>query len=590
MKPDGARSRPPAFVIDHRNVTKPMIPRLIRSLVLATLLASALQAQQSPLPRLEKRGEATQLLVDDRPWLILGGEIANTASSDLKYMDTVWPQMTRLNLNTVLVAVAWAWVEPEEGKFDFSLVDGLLEGARKNNQRVVFLWFGSWKNGISSFVPHWVKRDTKRFPRVRVRNGLPVEILSPFSREAQEADTRAYVKFMEHLARVDSAQRTTIMVQLQNEIGVLGDSRDRGEAANAAYAEPVPSALAEHITKNREKLSPALRELWEAAGARSAGTWTEMFGPVPHTDELFMAWHFGRFLEAMAAAGKRAYPLPVFTNTWIVQPEDRGPGDYPSGGPQPLSLDVWKVAAPSIDLNCPDIYLPNFPDHVAAFHRWDNPLFVPESRGDAAGVANAFYAIGQHSALGYSPFGIDNTGRLTTLRPQAGASGPQDLENTPLARGYAALREMTPIILEHQAKGTIRAAWLNKETPRQVVTLGDHKVVFELRRNRRNPAEMAELGYALAVAVAPDEYVVVGTDVFVTFVPITGVDSIAGIADASRGTFEKGEWRAQRQMSGDDILLEYDLAKAAVNRQSGSGLSFGPGGPIIQRVKLYQYR
>lgn len=567
-----------------------MIPRFTLSLAIIALFTAALPAQPAPIPTLEKQGQTTQLIVDGRPWLILGGEIANTISSDLGAMEAVWPQMTRLNLNTVLVAVAWAWVEPEEGAFDFSLVDGLLEGARKNNQRVVFLWFGSWKNGISSFVPTWVKQDTARFPRVRVRNGLPVEILSPFSSEALAADTRAYTKFMEHLARVDSGRRTTLMIQLQNEIGVLGDSRDRGEQANQAFAQPVPADLTEHIVKNRDRLSPALRRLWEAAGARSGGTWTEMFGGGPLTDELFMAWSYGRYLERMAAAGKRAYPLPVFTNTWTVQPEDRGPGDYPSGGPQPLSLDVWKVAAPSIDLNCPDIYLPNFPDHVAAFHRADNPLFVPESRGDAAGVANAFYAIGQHASLGYSPFGIDNTARLVTLRPEPGAGGVRDLENVPLARGYAVLRELAPLILQHQAMGSLAAAWLTKEHPRQDLSLGDHVLTFELRRNRRNPSVTADLGYALAIALAPDEYLIAGTDVQVTFAPKTPDHSLAGIAEASRGSFRDGRWHPARFMSGDDILLEYDLAKAAVNRQSGSGLFFGPDGPIVQRVKLYRYR
>ena len=568
---------------------------LIRSIAIASLFAACAfatcaHAQQASMPHLEKRGATTQLIVDGRPYLILGGELTNTASSDLAYMDSVWPQMTELNLNTVLVAVAWAWVEPEEGRFDFSLIDGLLEGARKNNQRVVFLWFGSWKNGISSFVPEWVKRDTTRFPRVRVRNGLPVEILSPFSAEALAADTRAYEKFMEHLARVDAKRRTTIMIQLQNEIGVLGDSRDRGDAANTAFAQPVPAPLMEYLVKNRDRLSPAASKLWDAAGSRTTGTWTEVFGDGPLTDELFMAWHFGRYLEAMASAGKRAYALPVFTNTWIVQPEDRGPGDYPSGGPQPLSLDVWKAAAPSIDLNCPDIYLPNFPDHVAAFRRDDNPLFVPESRGDAGGVANAYYAIGQHAALGYSSFGIDNTGRLMTLRPAPGTSGPLDLTNTPLARGYAALRELTPLILEHQAKGGIGSAWLTKETPRQAFALGNHILTFQLRHNRRNPSETADLGYAMAIELAPDEYLVAGNDAQVTFTPNTADHSIAGIAEASRGSFKNGEWQAQRQMSGDDILLEYDLAKAAVNRQSGSGLFFGPDGPEIQRVKLYRYR
>jgi len=276
---------------------------LLPILALTFVLTLSALSAEAPIPALEKRGAATQLIVDGKPWLILGGETANTISSSLPAMEEVWPKMTRLNLNTVLVAVAWAWVEPEEGKFDFSLVDGLLDGARRNNQRVVFLWFGSWKNGLSSFVPAWVKRDTSRFPRVRIASGHGIEILSPLDPNALAADTRAYVKFMEHLRAADP-QRTCIMIQMQNEVGVLGDSRDRGDAANAAFASQVPSELMAHLAKNRATLSPALAKQWADAGARASGTWTEVFGDTPATDELFMAWHYARYMGAMAAAGK----------------------------------------------------------------------------------------------------------------------------------------------------------------------------------------------------------------------------------------------------------------------------------------------
>ncbi|HEY0944244.1 MAG TPA: DUF5597 domain-containing protein [Opitutaceae bacterium] len=553
------------------------------------VLLAGLPLTAAPIPSLERRGEATQLIVDGQPWLIRGGELANTASSSLPYLETVWPKLTRLNLNTVLVAVAWAWVEPEEGRFDFSLVDGILEGARRNRQRLVFLWFGSWKNGLSSFAPAWVKSDQSRFPRVRIRSGRPVEILSPLSAGSLAADQRAYVKFLEHLAKVDP-QRTVLMIQLQNEVGVLGDSRDRSYAADDAFAAPVPARLMAHLAAHRPALSAGLARQWADAGGKPAGSWAEVFGDSPATDELFMAWHYAVYLEAMAAAGKAAYPLPVFTNTWIVQPEDRGPGDYPSGGPQPLSLDLWKAGAPSIDLNAPDIYLPNFDEHVAAFHRPDNPLFVPESRGDAAGVANAFYCIGAHASLGYSPFGIDNTARLFALRPAPGTPAPDELESTPLARGYAVLRDLAPLVLEHQSKGTIAAAWLTKDQPTQAVALGDHTLQFELRKNRRTGAALAELGFALIIALGPDEYLIAGNDVQVVFTPRTPGPSIAGIADAETGVVRGSRWQPGRKMNGDDILLNYDLAGAAANRQSGSGLLFGPDGPTLQRVKLYRYQ
>jgi Domain of unknown function (DUF5597)/Beta-galactosidase len=557
------------------------------SLLFLALGATALAAPQ--LPHLEQRGAATQLIVDDQPWLIIGGEVANTASSSLPYMETVWPRLARLNLNTVLVPVAWAWVEPEENHFDFTLVDGLLAGARRNHQRIGFLWFGSWKNSVSSFAPAWVKTDQARFPRVQLAGGRSVEILSPFSEALLAADTRAYAKFLAHLAQTDSTH-TVLMIQLQNEVGVLGATRDHSPQADAAFAAAVPAELASYLTQHRGRLAPALAQRWTAAGARTAGTWTELFGPGAATDELFMAWHYARFMGRMAAAGKGAYALPVFTNTWIVQPEDQAPGDYPSGGPQPLTLDVWKAGAPAIDLNCPDIYLPNFTDQVAAFHRADNPLFVPESRGDAAGVANAFYAIGAHASLGYSPFGIDDAGRLLVLRPAPGDPKPTDLETLPLARGYAVLRDLAPLILDHETTGTLGAAWLNKGSPSQSVALGNYTLNVELRRSSRDQSVLADLGYALIIALSSDEFLVAASDVQITFTPRTPGAPMAGIADAETGAVVDGRWTPGRKLNGDDILLNYHLAQQAELNQSGSGLRFGPDGPTIQRVKLYRYR
>jgi hypothetical protein len=544
------------------------------------------------IPRLERRGQATQLIVDGAPWLILGGETANTASSDLAYMKTVWPQLARLNLNTVLVAIAWSWVEPAEGVFDFTLIDGLLDGARQNNLRVVFLWFGSWKNGISSFVPAWVKADQQRFPRVQIKGGASIEVLSTLSEANREADTHAYVAFMRHLKEVDARNRTCLMIQMQNEVGVLGDSRDRSAAANAAFAGAVPKELMRYLGRNQARLYPELARRWAAAGGKAAGTWEDVFGAGGMADEPFMAWNYARYMERITAAGKAEYPLPVFTNTWIVQPEDHGPGDYPSGGPEPLTLDIWKAGAPSIDLNAPDIYLPNFTDWVGWFHRPDNPLFVPESRGDAMGVANAFFAIGQHAGIGYSPFGIDSTSRLAAApaRPDAGVPAPRDLDNLPLPKGYALLRQLTPLILDAQARGTIAAVSLSAEKQTQVVPLGDYTVNFEVRRNRRNPARVPASGYALVVAAGPDEYFVAGSDIQVTFTPRTAGPEIAGLATVEAGRFESGRWIPNRQLSGDDVLLDYDLSGAAARNQSGSGLRFDPDGPAVQRVKLYRYR
>ena len=554
------------------------------------LLAAIPARSAQPIPHLEKRGAATQLIVDGKPYLALAGETANTASSSLEYMEPVWPRLVRMNLNTVLVAVAWDWIEPVEGRYDFTLVDGLLAGARKNNLRVVFLWFGSWKNGISSFVPAWVKAGPDRFPRVRVKSGKSIEVLSTFGAANLEADTRAYVAFMRHLREVDSAQRTAIMIQMQNEVGILGDSRDRSAAGEAAFTGPVSPELAAYLQKNRDRLYPELLKTWGSAGFRTAGTWTEVFGPGRAADEIFMAWNYARYLDQVTQAGKAEYPLPVFTNTWIVQPEDNGPGDYPSGGPEPLVIDIWKAGAPSIDINAPDVYRPNFAEWVERFHRDNNPLFIPESRGDAGGAANAFFAIGQHAAIGYSPFGIDNPGHLLVMRPEAGTPAPTELENLPLPRAYAVLSQLTPLILEHQAAGTIAGALLNSEHPTREISLGGYVISVDLRRNRREPAQVPAFGYGIFLAVGSDEYLVAGNDIQVTFRPATPGPSIAGLAEVWAGRFVEGRWVPGRKLSGDDILLNYKLDEAAAVNQSGSGLRFGPDGPTIQRVKLYRYQ
>ena len=565
-----------------------MKTKLPLALVFAlSLTASSALAADAALPRLEKRGAATQLIVDGRPFLVLGGETANTASSSLDYMATVWPRLAKMGLNTGLIGVAWDWIEPEEGKFDFTLVDGMLRQAREQKMRVAIVWFGSWKNGLSSFAPAWVKRDQQRFPRVRIASGKSVEILSVFSDASRNADARAVAALMRHVREVD-AQHTVIMVQVENEVGVLGDTRDHLPVAEAAFKQPVPAELIARVRS--EAAWPALKKLWQTAGAKTAGTWTEVFGTTSAADEIFQAWHYARYMERVTAAGKAELPIPFFTNTWIVQPEDKGPGDYPSGGPEPLVLDIWKVGAPSIDMNCPDVYLPNFVEWCTRFHRADNPLFVPESRGDAGGVANAFYAIGAHNAIGYSPFGIDNAGRLVVLRPDANQAAPTEIENLPLPRGYALLRQLTPLILDAQAKGAIAGVTLNTEHQSEDVALGAYTLNVDLRRNRRNPSQVPALGYAMLFNPAPDEYFVAGMDVQVTFFPRPASDEIVGFATAEVGEFVNGTWKPGRRMNGDDILLRYDLAEAAAKNQSGSGLRFTGPNPSVQHVKLYRFR
>ena len=241
-------------------------------------------AMAEPLPELQPHGQATHLMIDGRPFLIRGGELGNSSASNLEYLAPHWETFQALHLNTVLAPVYWELVEPQEGRLDFALIDGLIAQARARDMRLVLLWFGSWKNSMSSYAPAWVKRDTRRFPRARSAAGEAQEILSPFSTENLQADRKAFVALMRHLARVDAEARTVIMVQVENEIGMLPDARDHAPAATAAWGEPVPAEL---IAAVEAAPGSPVHALWQAAGKRTSGDWSAVFGTSKAAEEVF---------------------------------------------------------------------------------------------------------------------------------------------------------------------------------------------------------------------------------------------------------------------------------------------------------------
>ena len=269
---------------------------------------------QAPLqgaPTLRRQGDTVQLVVDGKPFLMLGGELNNSSSSSLAYMAKIWPHMNDLHANTVVTPVSWEQIEPEEGVFDFSLVDGLILEARKHNLHLVLLWLASWKNGMSSYQPLWVKADYRKYPRATRQDGSPIQVLSTLSENNWKADANAFAALMRHLRDYDQHDHTVLMAQVENEVGILGDSRDRSAAADKAFSGPVPQELMRHLVKDDKDLVPEFRALWMKAGQKPSGTWEEVFGTGPKTDEIFMAWNYARYVDHVAAAGKAAYPIPA---------------------------------------------------------------------------------------------------------------------------------------------------------------------------------------------------------------------------------------------------------------------------------------
>ena len=516
------------------------------------IAAAPVGAAAAELPHLQRNGHATQLMVDGAPYIGLGGELHNSSPSSPAYMAPIWDRLAKEGVRTVVGAASWELVEPEEGRFDFTAVDDQIRQAHAHGVRLVLIWFGAYKNAESTYAPSWVRRDEKRFPRgqrdpasktgaiTKVLNG---PILSVFSETLAQADGRAFAALMRHIKQVDHNQ-TVIMIQVENESGLLGDSRDRSPLANAAWAQPVSVALMRYLTTHRADLRPALLDVWGRQGFRQAGTWAEVFGTDSAAEEVFMAWSFGRYVNTVATSGAAEYALPMYVNAWLgPQPGAVLPGAYPSGGPVARMMDVWKAAAPSLALLAPDIYVNDFNGTLADFQRSDNPIFIPEAKFDAG---NLFIALGQHDAIGFSPFGVEDA--------------PEDHE---VFQAYRLLAAMTGLIADAQRDGRIRGFNLAPGA-RQVETLGGYELAISQNRGAlgmfgpgTGSAETAKTsGYGLVINTGPDEFLIVGRSISVAF---TAPNAKVEVDSVQEGTFKDGRWVAGRTFNGDERYFLFPI-------------------------------
>ena len=495
------------------------------------------------IPRVIRTPYGSQLLVDGVPFLSLGGELHNSSPASPAYMAPIWDRLAELGVRSIIGAASWQLVEPEEGSFDFTAVDDQVQQARARGIKLVLIWFGSYKNAESSYAPSWVRRDEKRFPRAerdpqRLLTGqFPIDgpVLSVFSENLVQADAAAFAQLMRHLKETDPAH-TVIAIQVQNEVGLLGDSRDRSFLAEQVWTKEVPAELLEGLTSRGSNLLPWLRDLWERNGARTSGTWAEVFGSDRDADEVFMSWGFSRFVGRVAEAGTAEYPLPVYTNAWLgPQANAEVPGTYPSGGPVARMIDVWQIGAPSLDFLAPDIYIDDFAETLAAYDVAGNGIFIPEARPDPG---LAFIAVGAYRSMGFHPFGIEDA-----------------FESKELFSAFAEMHRMTDVITQAQAQGRIHGFSL-AAGERHEVELGGYNITvsgpFDTRgmfgEGTGGAAEVVT-GYGLIIHSADDEFFMLARGTFVNF---SRTDSTVELDTLTEGEFVENQWIPGRILNGDE--------------------------------------
>ena len=526
--------------------------------------------------QIENRGSKKVLTVDGKPYFLLAGEVHNSDSSSPAYMERIWELGDSMGMNALLLPVTWEMIEPEEGHFDFSVPQALIEQARKRNMHIVFLWFGSWKNAECMYAPAWVKQDLQRFPRAQIEKGrnkayrqifpsMPVRVpyttLSYLGQETARADARAFSELMRFLKETDQREQTVLAVQVENETGLLGADREVSDAADAVFASPVPADFLSYLKNHTDTMTDEIRLAVE--NAPESGSWPEVFGGA--AEEIFSAYHIAKFVETVASAGKAVYDLPMAVNCWL----DKGgaPGSYPTGGPVSKVHEIWDFCAPSIDVYCPDIYVPQFKAVCDEYTRRGNPLFIPESATHSYCASRMIYTVGHYHAMCYSPFGFDDIGKPFTAVQgflfgvdvnDPALKTPQDLaEYQTVGR---MLRGMLPILAD--AYGTKRLQALSAETdpavpgPDNNPYLAQMPVMdfdlFRVSASFQGPMMTAQNGACLCVQTGANECYIVGKGCGISFKSLLEGKPHLDFLLVEEGAFTDGQWKPERRLNGDE--------------------------------------
>jgi len=537
---------------------------------LSFLMAAAGAAAASDIPQIVKKDGRFALMVDGAPFVILGGQAQNSSNYPLA-LNKVFAAIKDMHANTLEIPVAWEQIEPVEGKFDFSYVDTLVAEARKNKVKLVLLWFGTWKNTGANYVPEWVKFNNARFPRIVSKDGKITYCLSPQGEDTLKADKSAFVALMSHIKKIDEAQRTVIMMQVENEVGTYGFARDYAPKAEALFNQPVPQLVLDH------KKSPV--------PLAASGTWKQVYGD--YADEYFHAYSIASYIEEIAKAGRAVYNLPMYVNNALRDPLENPvkpwKENFASGGPTYDVLDIYRAAAPHIDFAGPDIYGPEskkFSATLDRFQRPDQPLMVPEMSNASEYVRYTYLVLGR-GAIGFSPFGIDYADYSNF---PLGHKATDKTMVEPFGKIYAAFRPMERQWAKWAFEGRTYGIAEGDDRKPQSVDMKGWKATVSFREWQFGEAqyfkhikdvpagtEIPNGGVAIA-QTGDNEFIIIGQRARVKIDHAEGKPSMW--ARVEEGRFDaSGKWIMERNWNGD---------------QTDYGLNL-TGNPVVLKVKLGTY-
>ena len=278
-----------------------------------------------------------------------------------------------------------------------------------------------------------------------------------------------------------------------------------------------------------------------------------------YCDELFMAWNYAGYVNKVAAAGKKEYPIPMYANCWLDPVDNPKPGDFPSGCPEARLMDVWRSRQTALDMLAPDLYASEFDYRCQLYTRLGNPLFIPEMNSSDDGARNIFVAIGKYNAIGVSPFGIDHI---------------KDPEKSGFSKSYGILSQLAPQILEKELKKQVIGFVIDEKNPVVTFEMNGYKLEISLDELF---GHKSTLGYGIVMADSENKFTGAGSGFRVRFFPLDkDSKTIIGVGNVDEGTFKDGVWIPGRRLNGDED-------------DQGRAWRFGFWQTAIEKCTVYKY-